>query len=266
MFKFHVIGNPINHSSSPMLFKYIFKQLDIDGSYKKKCIKLDSNLKSEIDFFQKKSATGINITMPFKSKLTSYADILDNDSIQTGNVNCFHFKNKKIYGYNNDVYGFSKMLNHNTINLAGSNNIIIGSGSSASSIILSLLKQNVNNIFILSRNRKSTNQIMNNFKNNKIKSLPNDKKIENCNLINCTPITLLKNQNFDIINKIPKIEFKNIIDINYKIENNILDFSCENKINGRAMFIFQALKSLDIWFESNISNKLDYKQLDKLIC
>ena len=53
MFKFHVIGNPINHSSSPMLFKYIFKQLDIDGSYTKKCIKLDSNLKSEIDFFQK---------------------------------------------------------------------------------------------------------------------------------------------------------------------------------------------------------------------
>ena len=33
-----------------MLFKYIFKQLDIDGSYTKKCIKLDSNLKSEIDF------------------------------------------------------------------------------------------------------------------------------------------------------------------------------------------------------------------------
>ena len=70
-----------------------------------------------------------NITMPFKSKLISYADILDNDSIQTGNVNCLHFKNKKIYGYNNDVYGFSKMLNHNTIKLAGSNNIIIGSGS-----------------------------------------------------------------------------------------------------------------------------------------
>ena len=79
-------------------------------------------------------------------------------------------------------------------------------------------------------------------------------------------ITLLKNQNFDIINKIPKMEFTNIIDINYKIENNILDFSCENKINGKAMFIFQALKSLDIWFESNISNKLDYNQLDKLIC
>ncbi len=126
MFKFHVIGNPINHSSSPMLFKYIFKQLDIDGSYTKKCIKLDSNLKSEIDFFQKKSATGINITMPFKSKLINYADVLDDDSTQTGNVNCFHFKNKKIYGYNNDVYGFSQMLNHNTINLAGSNNIIIG--------------------------------------------------------------------------------------------------------------------------------------------
>ena len=91
-----------------MLFKYIFKQLDIDGSYTKKCINLIRILNLKLIFFKKKSATGINITMPFKSKLISYADILDDDSIQTGNVNCFHFKNKKIYGYNNDVYGLVK--------------------------------------------------------------------------------------------------------------------------------------------------------------
>mgnify|MGYP001422767872 FL=1 len=32
------------------------------------------------------------------------------------------------------------------------------------------------------------------------------------------------------------------------------------------MFIYQALKSLDIWFESNISDKLEYKYLEKLLC
>ena len=55
-----------------MLFKYIFKQLDIDGSYTKKIICFDSDLKSEIDFSKKKKSACINVTMPFKSKLISY--------------------------------------------------------------------------------------------------------------------------------------------------------------------------------------------------
>ena len=32
------------------------------------------------------------------------------------------------------------------------------------------------------------------------------------------------------------------------------------------MLLFQALESLDIWFESNISNKLNYSELKKIIC
>ena len=38
------------------------------------------------------------------------------------------------------------------------------------------------------------------------------------------------------------------------------------KIDGSDMLLFQALESLDIWFESNISNKLNYSELKKIIC
>ena len=57
-----------------------------------------------------------------------------------------------------------------------------------------------------------------------------------------------------------------IIEINYHITTNYLYFSSDKTIDGKSMFIFQALKSLDIWFESNISNKLDYKHLEQLLC
>ena len=46
----------------------------------------------------------------------------------------------------------------------------------------------------------------------------------------------------------------------------ILILKTQRKINGKNMFIFQALKALDIWFESNISDKLSLKKLEEIIC
>ena len=90
--------------------------------------------------------------------------------------------------------------------------------------------------------------------------------LKNCNLINCTPISMFQKTNTDIINKVPQIDYNAIIDINYNIQHNYFDLQAAKKINGQSMFIFQALKALDIWFESNISDKLSYKELEKIIC
>ena len=94
----------------------------------------------------------------------------------------------------------------------------------------------------------------------------NNSDLKNCNLINCTPIGLSENTNIDILSDVPKIHYRAIIDINYHITTHHLNFASDKIIDGKSMFIFQALKSLDIWFESNISNKLDYKHLEQLLC
>ena len=57
-----------------------------------------------------------------------------------------------------------------------------------------------------------------------------------------------------------------IIQVKYNIQHNYFDLQAAKKINGQSMFIFQALKALDIWFESNISDKLSYKELEEIIC
>ena len=87
----------------------------------------------------------------------------------------------------------------------------------------------------------------------------------NCNIINCTPIGLDVSANTSIIKNLPNINYNYIIDINYNSSlKNFRDYKGE-KINGDAMFIFQALASLDLWFESKISNKLDYNEIEKII-
>ena len=86
------------------------------------------------------------------------------------------------------------------------------------------------------------------------------------NLINCTPIGLKKETEKNILSQIERIHFNVIIDINYIYDSDFLDLSYKKIITGEDMFIFQAFKSLDIWFESKISDKLDYKKIKELIC
>ena len=85
-------------------------------------------------------------------------------------------------------------------------------------------------------------------------------------LVGVLSIGMLQKTNTDIINKVPRIDYNSVIDINYNIQHNYFDLQSAKKIKGQSMFIFQALKALDIWFESNISDKLSYKELEEIIC
>ena len=242
MDNFFVIENPINHSKSPMLFKYIFDTLDIKGIYSSKLISNQQDLEHFIHHCNEIKIKGINITMPFKEDSISYADILDQISRITKSINCLHFIDNKIIGYNNDYYGFNQLIKLNHINLEHSNNIIIGSGGSARTIILYLIKQKVKNIYLLSRNKKATLQIIKDFtehlEQSNLNTIDNNSDLRNCNLINCTPIGLSKNTNIDILSDVPKIHYRAIIDINYHITTHHLNFASDKIIDGKSMFIF----------------------------
>ena len=222
MNNFFVIGNPINHSKSPVLFKYIFDTLSIKGVYSSKLIPNQHDLESFMHHCKRIKVRGINITMPFKEDCISYTDIIDPIAKITKSINCLHFIDDKIIGYNNDYYGFSQLAKLNDLNLEHTNNIIIGSGGSARTIILYLIKQKVKNIYLLSRNKKATRQIIKDFKGHleqsNLEIIGGSSDLKNCNLINCTPIGLSKNSNIDVLSNVPKIHYNTIIDIyNYKV-------------------------------------------------
>ena len=267
---FYVIGNPISHSKSPLIFNFIFQKLKIDAKYSAKEIYNINDVHQFIYECKKKSTVGCNITMPYKENLLSIIDYKDNIAKLTNSINCIKIYKNKVFGYNNDYYGFEKLISFNKVNIGKSRNIVLGSGGSARTIILFLINNNAKSITILSRNKRTSHKIINDFKslNKKINiDLFCDKKTyENYNLINCTPIGIIQSTEKVILSKIKSINFNVIVDINYVYGNDFLSLTYKKIITGEEMFIFQAFKSLDIWFESNISNKLDYKIIKELIC
>ena len=73
MKNFFVIGNPIEHSLSPILHNYWIKNNGIDAIYKKQ--KLNENqLREFISQIREKKINGINVTIPFKKTVIPYLD------------------------------------------------------------------------------------------------------------------------------------------------------------------------------------------------
>ena len=257
MKNFIVIGSSVAQSCSPKLFNYIFKKLNINANYNFHTILNNDDLDLFCNSSLFKNLNGMNITMPFKSSIFKYCDFSNNCC-----VNCIDFINNKAHGHNTDIYGFSKLIEYNQLELTKSNILIIGSGGSSYSIIQSLINNNVDEILILSRNSKSSQKLINQFKLSDV-SIKIVDTISNYDfIINCTPIGVSNNTNTALLKSLGKSKY--FIDINYINQNlskSIFSKYSDYYISGIDMFIFQALATLDIWFKDKLSEKLDYNEL-----
>ena len=112
MSNFYIIGNPVSQSKSPTLFKYIFKKMNIDAQYESKKINTENDFSNFIKTYKSLDIQGMNITMPLKETICPYIDIFDENAKIIQSINCIHFKNNQLLGYNNDYYGFNKLINH----------------------------------------------------------------------------------------------------------------------------------------------------------
>ena len=104
MRKFGVIGNPVDHSLSPMIHHEFAKEFDIEISYEKILSPVDAfNLTAEK--FMSAGSSGFNITLPFKINAYNFADDLTDDAKAAGAVNTIKVDNNIIFGENTDGKG-----------------------------------------------------------------------------------------------------------------------------------------------------------------
>jgi len=266
MKNFCVIGNPISHSLSPAIFKYLFKFFNIDANYNS--VLLDND-KSLIDFIKNNIGlyNGYNITSPFKSTAFKAVDELDPFALKLGSVNCININNLKLLGYNTDHYGFINMIISNKIQLNNKKIIVLGYGGAARAVIFSLLKEYNCDIYIYGRNSNKINNLIKKVQfeyEGRTVSMYNNTITNDIVLINCLPIKIDSNNLHSLLSYLPISSINTCIDINY-IESDIsleIKESCKI-ISGLDMLIYQALNSFDIWFNCNSLEKINYLDLKK---
>ena len=138
MKKYLVIGNPIEHSLSPRVHNFWFKENNIKAIYEKK--KLDNNgLKDLVLDLRKKKINGVNVTIPFKKEIIAHVNELSPESENTQSVNTIYLKDDKVIGHNTDIEGFELSVKEKNYDLL-KKILILGAGGVVPSIIFALKK------------------------------------------------------------------------------------------------------------------------------
>ncbi len=266
--KFAIIGNPINHSLSPILHNYWFEKYGIDAEYQ--IIKtIDKELPDIVKKIKNKTYHGINITLPFKQKIVPFIDLLVNDAKITSSVNTLYLdKDEKIIGENTDVFGLQAAYLKEVVNVSKKRALVIGAGGVSPSIILSLQKSGVKDVTVINRTLEKCIFLKKKFKELKIEKWENlQEEIKNFDIIiNATSLGLKNGKDFELSFEGVKRNSIFIDTIYNPLETKTLRFLKEkgiNCFNGLEMFIYQGQKAFYLW--NKINPEIDQNLIELLI-
>jgi shikimate dehydrogenase len=144
-----VIGDPVEHSLSPVIHNAAFGSLKMDSifvAFKVEASCVEIALRS----MRGLNIQGLNVTMPHKSTVITYLDELDEKSALLESVNTILNDKGKLRGFSTDGSGAHRALEENGIGLAGKRMVLLGTGGAGKAIAFALSKE-VGEIVLLNR-------------------------------------------------------------------------------------------------------------------
>jgi len=129
---FGLIGYPLTHSFSKNYFTEKFKKEGITNcQYENFELAAIKDLSNVLRY--NPELNGLNVTIPYKESVLTFLDERDEIVKKIGACNCIKIDNKKLIGFNTDVFGFEKaLLNH--LNPSHKNALILATGGAAKAV------------------------------------------------------------------------------------------------------------------------------------
>lgn len=255
-----IIGNPLSHTFSPVIHSHLLNKAGLCGGYS--CYEADLNELDELtSFFCKYRFKGVNVTVPYKRDIMPFCYKIDKDAEFIGAVNTLKFTEQGIEGYNTDIFGFSKMLELNGVDIHNKRVLLLGAGGAARSAFPLFNARKPDKLVIANRTYEKARELACLYEYDaEICSLEDLRGMEFDVAINSTSLGL-KGAEF------PDFAFKcseAAIDMVYTPQ--ITSFLCNFKsqdiklINGFSMLIWQAAGSFKIWTDMDIRPDTEYLQ------
>ena len=141
MDRYAVIGNPVEHSKSPLIHHMFAEQTSQQLEYGRVLAPLDAFVET-VHAMQAQGYKGANVTVPFKLQAFQLATQLTERAHDAGAVNTLMFQGDQIIGDNTDGAGLVRDIQHNLgIPLQGKRVLLIGAGGAAEGVLHPILAQ-----------------------------------------------------------------------------------------------------------------------------
>lgn len=140
--RYAVIGNPIEHSKSPLIHAAFARQLGHDLEYERLLAPL-GGFADTVAEFRAQGGRGLNVTVPFKEDAFQYATRLTRRAELAHAVNTLHFlEDGEVFGDTTDGVGLVRDIRDNLgCSLQGRSILLMGAGGAARGVIQPLLEE-----------------------------------------------------------------------------------------------------------------------------
>ena len=132
-----VIGDPIAHSLSPVMFNAAFDAAGLDWVFVAFRVAAGDTRRA-LDGVRSMGIAGLSVTMPHKDAAFDLADELTPEAEGLRAVNCIVNRDETLVGHNTDGDGFIAALAAEGIGVAGERCVVLGGGGAARSVVAAL--------------------------------------------------------------------------------------------------------------------------------
>jgi len=163
-----VLGTPVAHSKSPMLFNRICAERKLPYVYTTREIKTEQELGDFVCAMRDNGYVGCNVTMPWKKAVIPFLDELSATARLTESVNTVAAFNGHLFGHSTDGYGMIKSIEDSGRPIAGSRVVLLGAGGAARAIAAQCAVDKAQAVTVVSRegtNKNLMNELVGRLKN-----------------------------------------------------------------------------------------------------
>jgi shikimate dehydrogenase len=257
-----VIGNPVQHSLSPVIHNEAFKRLGWNAV----CLAFEvKHIEEALEGIRGLGLKGVSVTLPFKTEVIPFLDKVEGLAEKIGAVNTIVNRGGRLIGYNTDCDGALEALEEE-MGLGGKRVVLLGAGGAGRAIGFGLKERGCQLIIAnrsrdrgetLSRELKCYFIPMSSFVKMKAGELQADV------VINTTSLGMVPRERETPIPKKLLRKGMVVMDIVYDpVQTKLLREAREKgclTINGLEMFMRQGAAQFEIWTR----RRPDLKQIRK---
>ncbi len=233
-----LLGRKLGHSYSPQIHNLLG-----DYSYvlfEKKPEELENFLKNG-DF------TGLNVTIPYKKEVIPYLSELSPTAQKMGCVNTvLRRSDGTLYGHNTDYFGFTSLVRHAGLSVAGKKVLVLGSGGASNTAVAALKDLGASPV-VISRSGE------NNYGNLHLHR-------DAAAIVNATPVGMYPNTGVSPIDLALFPHLEGVLDVIYNPARTQLLLDAEKlgipRENGLWMLVAQAKEAAEVFTGGKISDEV----------
>ncbi len=156
---YFLLGNPVEHSLSPLIHNAGFQALGINAVYLAAPVEAEY-LRTAVKGLQALAAGGCNVTSPYKEAVIPYLDHVAEEAKAISSVNTIVNRQGSLYGTSTDGEGFHHALIKAAPDYGLENPVLlIGAGGSARAVAYTLAQKGLKELYLANRSLEKAEKL-----------------------------------------------------------------------------------------------------------